>query len=725
MKWHGLWSVPAFLGAFGCASAVFAEGVAEGAAEKSAQQGTAQEGGKEGKVVELAPVTVSVTRFIATEDESPCALSTIDHQRIEERPGLAGVQSLLAETPGIQFARSGGLGGQLSFRGFNSSESRSMLTVDGDRYRGRNTLEFNMFDPNGIERIEVIRGPASGLYGADAMNGVVNIVTRRAKVDPDQAFTLSPKLRAVEWGSGSGLFGGRAELVGGGQGFDVMVGAHLREAGDYRTPDGDAKNSDYRMAGLDFNIGFRPDMESRWELSGRYERVTTGRAGGLGAAPGEPWQEVREDPIVERYLRLGYQGRNFGAFADTLDAALYVRDFETDIYQINRTNPVRTVSTHLKVYTPTVWGGHLTAVKALGNHMLSFGGDFFQEDFSGRRGLTVQTDPNTGAMIGGSPWTYLERSSEQTDIGVYVSDEWLFNERWTFSCTARADWVRVTIGGPRPNESAAQRAAFGDDPEQIETALTGSLGAVYKLSPSWHLVGNVAHGFRAPSGMDLTLTGAAGTLVTLPSPDLESETVNTYEAGVRWLGADSRASLTAYQSKYRDLISLVVVGPDLRQRQNISRATITGLELEGQAALTPYWSVGYMATIMRGTNDSSGEPLPNIAPLSGRLSLRYQVDTWYGEGALRGYRGKYRIDTTQERKGSGYAMLDLYAGFDLTRVAGSQWRGWKLVAGIENVFDQEGRNPVVAENLAFPYGLTGNPLLEPGRSFMLKLTSDY
>lgn len=668
---------------------------------------------------------VAATRSAGTVDDSPRAISVVSHATLEERPGMAGIQSALAEVPGIQFARSGGLGGQLVMRGFNSNNSRSIITVDGDRYRGRSTLEFNMFDPNGIERIEVLRGPASALYGADAMNGVVNIVTRRAKVDPDQPFTLSPRLRALEWNSGNSLIGGRVELSGGGQGFDVMIGAHHRSAQDYHTPLGEAKNSDYKMQGLDFAIGFRPGADSRWELSGRYERVETGRAGGLGAAPGAPLQEVSERPILERYLRLGYQGRNFGIWADKVDASLYTRDFETDILQYNRTNAAVTAYTHTRVYTPTVWGGHLIAMKGLGEHLLSYGADFFSEDFAGRVVRTTRTQTATGALMSDTGWAQADRRSVQTNLGVFITDEWQASDRLSLSGALRGDVVKVRIGGAIPGETASQQAAFGANPGNTRTAFTGNVGAVYKLDPVWSVAANLSRGFRAPSGTELTITSVAGTLTTLPSPDLEPEYNKTVELGLRWASDTQRGSLTAYRSVYTDLITTAVVNANLRQRMNVAEATITGIELEGQAALARNWRLGYSLTALRGEDDSTGRPLPTIAPLSARLSLRYQPSDWHVEGIWRGYKGKTRIDATQERTGAGYGMVDVYAGLPLQHVAGDSWKGWKLVAGVENLFNQVGRNPTVAENLSYAWGTIGNPLVEPGRAVVVKLTSDF
>lgn len=676
----------------------------------------------------MPTVTVSANRSSALIEDSSRAIDVVEPRRLDEAAGVSGIQRLLAETPGIEFARSGGLGGQISLRGFNSNLTRSVLLLDGDRYRGRSTLEFNMFDPNAIERIEVIRGAASALYGADAMNGIVNVVSRRAKVDPAQPFALSARLRAVDYSSVDNMLGGRAELVGGGNGFDVLVGAHARSADDYRTPLGRALNSNFESRGLDFNVGFRPDALSRIELSGRYQVTTTGRAGGLGAAPGAPWQEVREDPIEERYLRLGYERRQLGPLADRIEATLYNRRFDTDIYQVNRTNPTVTAATHLQVYTPVVWGGHVTAFKSLGNHLLSYGGDFFDEDFVGRVGQTTRLSPATNAVIGSTVPAYMERRSHTTEIGMFINDDWTVSDRLSLAGTLRADRVRTKIGTtPLAGESAVLQQTFAQVGENVtNSAVTGNLGAIWKVTPRLHLTGNVGRGFRAPSGQERTLTGAAGTIVTLPSPDLRSETSTTIEAGVRWRGAGFGTRVTAYRTRYSDLIVLSPLSATLYQRRNVGSAEIEGLEAQGDWQFAPGWRAGFVLTATRGTDLTTGVPLIEIAPLTSRLSLRYDDrGGWYGEGVVRAYKGKSRIDPAQERATAGYGIVDLYAGIDVDRLAGGGWKGWRVIAGVENLLNKAGRNPSVAQNMSFPQGLVGNPLVEPGRSLVVRLAASY
>ena len=674
---------------------------------------------------EKEEIVVLATRSQTNKEDSPRTLSTVTSEKLSERPGANGIQSLLAEIPGIQFVRSGGLGGQIMMRGFNSNDGRSILAIDGDRYRGRSTLQFNMLDPSAIERIEVIRGPASALYGSDAMTGVINVITRRAAIDTDRPFSLQPRLRAVGWNSGNNLYQGRAELEGGGDGVDVMVGAGYSHADDYYTPLGDAINSGSQGKSLDFNIGYRPGNTSRWELSGRWQNVRTGRAGGLGGAPGYPLTQVNESPVTERYLRLGYEEEQPLWLADSFDTTLYVRDFKTDIYQQNATNPNTLAYSHMKVYSPTVWGGHFTAQKQLDNHQISYGGDFYYEDFQGRRNNTTLVAKKTGNTVKDSGWFTMERDTSTTNVGLFVNDSWTLNEQWIVTGALRGDAVLSRIGSPLAREQASQRDAFAGKTKNTDYALTGSLGAVYKLTPQWHLVGNVSRGFRAPSGSNRVMTSVAGTITTLPAPDLTAETNISAEAGIRWYGQQSSLNLTAWQSKYDDMIGLVAVAPGVRQRQNINSATLRGVELQGNIWFNADWSSRYTLAFTRADDDTRHRPLPYISPLTASLSLRYDQHYGYAEGIVRAVADKHRIDPTLERKTPGYALVDLYSGLYLDALFGESYAQWKLVAGVENLFNKTARNPVVNEDIRYSNQLIGNPLVEPGRSFVVKLTVDY
>lgn len=673
-------------------------------------------------------LVISATRSHTLLENTPKPISIFTSEDIENRPGLDGIQSLLAELPGIDYARSGGLGGQLVMRGFNTNEERGVLAIDGDRYLGRNTLQFNMLDPSSIERIEVIRGPVSSLYGSDAMTGVINIITRRSSADPFGSFTIKPKLRSLAYNSSSNLNQSRVELDGGGHGFDILIGAHYSHANDFKTPKGKAINSSFHYKGTDFNIGYNPSEQSRWELSGRYQYVATGRAGGLGGAPGYPFKKVNENPIIEKYLRLSFKSTASTLLTDSFDVALYVRDLKTDIYQTIYKNGKRSNSSQTMVYSPVVYGGHLTAFKDFDTHSLSYGGDFYYEDFQSRNKIVTTYDTN-GAIKSIGSKTKLERDSKSFDIGLFVNDNWQLTDKWTLDGTLRMDYSKVNIAGATPNESKSVTDEFLNNTSHSNTQVTGAIGTIYKITPEIHLLANFSRGFRSPTGYTIVGTSIAGVVQTLPSPDLKPESNLSGELGIRYLGKSNQTTLTWYQTHYSNLIDRMLVSHtganQVFQPGNIGKAQVSGIELEGQQFWTDNLTSRYSFAWTKGTDKSNHTPIANIAPIKGTFSLKYDAYKWYMEGVFTGYGKKTQINPKKERETGGYGLFDLYAGMPLSTAFGTTLSDWKLTAGVENLFNKAARNPVIFESIGVSRDYIGNPLYTPGRAFVIKLSGTY
>ncbi|MDR1661087.1 MAG: TonB-dependent receptor [Azoarcus sp.] len=704
----------------------------------------------------LGEIFVSTTKSALRIEDSPRAISVISKEDLQSHGAAGGIQEALGALPGIEFARTGGLGGQIVLRGFNSNTQRSMLAIDGDRFRGRSTLELNLVDPLAVERIEVIRGPASAIWGADAMNGVVNVITRRARVSRDAPFSLSAKIRGIEYNSVNHMRGGRAEVIGGGNGFDVLVGVNYRKADDYRTPRGMAENSRYESKGIDFRVGYSPTAKTRFEAAGRYQDVTTGRAGGLGAAPGLPYLKVTEDPIKEKYLKLSVESQEVGSWADTVDASFYVRKLETDIYQSNA-DPASTggigaftMNMHIKVYTPTVYGGRLNAMKALGDHLLAYGVDFYNENFNSRKLQASRVSNTTGAYLSppgticppvtgnpnptGAPvgsWCLMERGTEQTNIGLHFNDDWQVTQNLLLSGALRFDYIKTVIDkNPILNErSEVTRAIAAAGRTRDDKPVTGSLGGVWEFVPGWSAVAHVSQGFLAPSGNMRSVSTSSGTMPTVAAPGLKPEHSTVYEAGVRYHAKDVRFNLTAYHSRYKDLILLAPLAstPGWYERKNVGSASIDGVEFDGEWRIAKPWLLRGALAWTYGKNKTEDKPLEGIPPLSGRISARYGLESgpWHIEGVVRGAKNRTRVNPATERKRSGHMALDLFASADLGRMVDANFKNWKAVFGIQNVFNQTIVNPVAAESLVYSNKLVGNPLIEPGRSFMLRLVQDY
>lgn len=668
----------------------------------------------------LGETSVSATRSERLLDLTPKPVTVVSREQIILRP-LSNVQQILGDTPGISYSRSGGLGGQLVVRGLNSNDPRMVLFIDGDRFRGRNTLEYNLLDPSEIERVEIVRGPGSALYGSDAMAGVVNVITRRAQGDPFQDFKLTPRIASLGYDSASDLRTGRVELVGLGGGVDALIGVNARNANSYESPRGLIPNSDFESATFTSRIGYSFNTNSRIELISRVSHAESGRAGGIAGAPGSPLLTLREDPISEDYYRIAYTHKNVTSWLDGLEASFYRREIETVINTVDRTAANGNVAfRNSYVLGPVLYGGKLIGRSAVGKTLLTYGGDFFLEDRPGSEN-DARTFNAAGTQIATTVRAKRNRDATQLNAGTFINADWDPSPQWTFSAAARYDTVKTEVEAtPAVGENPALIAAFARNQSATDSAVTGGIGAIFRPWQTLHLVANAANSFRAPATFEKFGSSVAGAVTTVPNPDLKPETSINYEAGFRVRLKDFSLNITGFISDFEDLIQTVTVNATTRQRQNTGKARLAGAELDGLYSLTRMLGLRFNASHVRGTNSQTQQPLAYVPPLNGLVALRYGPSADFIELGVRGYAAKDRIDPTQERNTAGYATVSLSGGIDLARV-GSSLKGYRLTMGIENLFDKAYVNPVVQQNIAFPLSNT-NPLLEPGRSFFINFT---
>ncbi|PAF45554.1 TonB-dependent receptor [Helicobacter sp. 11S02629-2] len=651
------------------------------------------------------------------------SISIIDKDYVLDSSGTGGVQDILASVPGVAYSRSGGINGQISIRGMNSNLSRSIVLIDGVRLSGRNTLELNMLDPNSIDSIEVLRGPASSIWGSDAMNGVINIKTRRFKGDISKPFKMDAKLRALEYDSVNNGVAGRLEAIGGGDGFDVLLGASGRMGQDYQSPLGRVKNSGFDSFGFDLNAGYTTKNDIRFYIQGRYQRVHSKRAGGLGAAPGSSYFIYQsEDPITEKYLRVGLTKYNL-SFAKSMDAYLYVRKYDTDIY-VDRRQVISGAKslTHQRVYDSYIVGGRLSFESNLKAHDLIYGLDFYSSLSPTRVLRTVTTDK------GVSSDTFTNRASTQTDFGAFIKDDYKITKRFTLQPSLRGDYILTTIGKKRyAAESELDSKLLDENNILNNAALTGALGGVTIITSNITHFFNISHNFRVsgPGTRMQTTPAGSSALATIANPNLKPEYSQTLESGFRFNTDFMYLNIAGFGTLYEDMISLKTFQPSSarpnNQYTNIGKALIAGAELDGGAYFfDDRLNLTYNLTYTYGQDLTSKKPLSYIAPLFGRIELSYKDKFGFIKLVERGFLGKSRIDKAQERPTKSYAMSDIYIGINLPFID----KDSKLIFGVENIFNQVGRNPTTVEAIAYKESLT-NPLVEPGRNFSVKFASSY
>jgi len=658
--------------------------------------------------------------------ENSKAITQVSREDLLESGGTGSIQSMLEKAPGLLFVRQGSINGQISVRGMSSQLSRSIIALDSVRITGRNTLELNLFDPNSIDSIEIIRGAASSLYGSNAINGVINFKSRRYTGDISKPFSLDTKLRALEFSSVNKGTAGRIEVLGGGDGFDTLIGLHGRYGESFRTPWGVAEGSNFKAFGFDFNAGYTTSNDTRFYTQGRFQRSKDDDAGGQFAGAGSELGFVRKrDPFTEHYLRLGVESYNI-AFADKLDYFVYWRRYHTDLYTLN---PIANTYTNQKVYNNNFFGSRLAFTSAFEAHTLAYGLESLSA-ISPTQGSARNVYTNLQTTTG--------RKYQQHTFSAFIKDDYKLNDSFILQASLRDDFIITKIGKKNAqSENAATSRALDDLGTMSNNALTGSLGLVYFITEPFSLVANLSHNFKSPQAAYFSSATIPATInnntpatsILLPNPNLKNETAQSYEIGARFEDENNFASLNFYQTNYKDMISTAIFTDraseypnGYRAYTNIGKAVIRGVELQGEHKFMNF-TYAYNTTYTYAQDKTNNKPLSQIAPLYGRASLAYDFAWGYVKFQERAFKGKTRIDRSVERKSKSYVLSDLYLSLNLGYF-NKEAKDMHLTFGVENIFDKAARSPVAVEAVAYPKSKT-NPLLEPGRNFFVKYGYNY
>ncbi|MGD9815132.1 MAG: TonB-dependent receptor plug domain-containing protein [Hyphomonadaceae bacterium] len=471
---------------------------------------------------EDAEIVVTATRAPAPAEDLPARIDVIDRTEIEER-ALASV----AEAIGPEAVQSGGAGQQTSLflRGANSKHALALL--DGVRLNDASNptaqYDFGLDTLGALERIEVLRGPASAVYGSDAIGGVVNLIPRRGGATAFEPFL---EAAAGSFGAARGLIG----AAGSAGGWDYGIsGEHVRSAGHDLTParmatatgDADAARLSTATAAARYRTGALAfDMLAR----ARDTRVE------YDTFSGGPFFDLRaDDPDLEteasqRLWRVGGEAGLAPALSFRLSGG-EVRTRRTDIdggLAISSASSVRAFADAALRYED----GALSLT----------GGVSFTRD-------RIDTRPQFA-----SPLQVAEDQS-----AAYAIAQVRLNPATTLTASVRTD-----------------------DYENFGAHTTYALGAVTRVGPV-RVFASYGTAFKAPSLSERYETS----LFNIGNPALEPETSRSWEVGADWrLGPAFRLGASYYETRIENLIEYDFAA---LQNLNIGAADISGAEAFAEA----------------------------------------------------------------------------------------------------------------------------------------------
>jgi len=588
------------------------------------------------------PVTASETEEDELESVGPMESVVVTATRTEESVmdvaeavSVVGVDEiyrlapeLLAEmlrgVPGAFFQQTTPGQGIPIIRGLKGSQVLHL--VDGMRlnnafFRNAPNQYLGLVDAYATERTEVIRGSAPSLYGADAMGGVLQILTAEPEFNTDQ------------WGVGGRLYGsynsvdssliGRVEAATGRNGNVLSAGITYQDHGDRKTGNGDTVvPSGYRVKAA--NAKWRYDLSNRSELmlSVQYlEQPSTPRVDELVPGYGQehPSSEQYEFmPNRREFLHARYRldglSRWFSHFEAHLARQVITDDRLTQDWEdpevTREFNESRLDGLTLQFNSP--WGG--------GNgpeRELIWGVEYYWDEISSSRLRTDTSTAETRSVRGRFP-----DDSTMDSAAVYASNQWRW-DRLTLNAGLRYSWFEIKL--PATSELDAVKLTPSD--------LTGDVHLNYELKPGFVLVSNIGRGFRPPNIFDLgTLGSRPGNRFNVPNTDLKPESVWSYDLGIKLSDGRWEAEAFAWYSDYQDKISSRFTGevtPEGRlvvRSDNLNSVELygleTGLRFLAADSVELYAVVNY--THGEETDDGETVPADRIPPLSGRLGLVYE-----------------------------------------------------------------------------------------------------
>lgn len=704
------------------------------------------------RVAALNEVVVSGSRSEQARDDLAVSTEVITRDDIESRQ-ITDIRDAVRDLPNVsvkrapaRFGLAQGNTGRDGNAGFNIrglDGNRVLLLTDGIRTPrsyvfSANAFGRDYFDIGLVERIEIIKGPASALYGSDGLAGLVNFVTRDPSSYLRDGKTFGGSANIGYSGDDNGTHGGVTLAGKANDTLQWLVSANVGRASalenmgtldaaniDRTTPNPERDRNKALLA----KVILTPNADQRHGFT--FEHVDkTARYDLLSGVAKPPYASTsvvglnaKTDLQRDRFTYDGRLRLN-AAMADSLLAVVSYQKAKSRefIYEDRFTAADRTRDV---TYDESTWQFGLQADKTLRT------GDWAQKITYGFDHTRTHVENLQTGLVPPAGETYpLKRfpDTRESSSAFYVQDEFI-HDRWSITPGIRFDHFSLD----------AKQAGFGAQAVSLSgSAVSPKLGVLFRATPQWSVYGNYASGFKAPNAFQVnnffenTISGYK----TIPNPNLKPEKSRNVELGLRGRTGVLSFDVAAFTGDYKDLIENDrqvggVFGsrtnPATFQSVNIGRARISGFEIKGELDFTDNgngFSVPFAYGQTRGRDRTSNRPLNSIDPRKASVGIKYQAAVWnLSLSAVNHSRKKWSdIDATEVTTGTQF-QTPAATTFDLS----AQWRirkDLRLNALVTNLTNKrywmwsDVRGLTSASTLRDAY-------TQPGRAFNVSLVADF
>lgn len=637
----------------------------------------------------MGRIVVSARGMPTEISNTPGGVGVVTSSEIELAP-KASIADALSFIPGVTPAGDSLWARDVSIRGLSGPSL--VVLVDGVRINTATDLNARLgfINPMDVERVEVLKGPVSSLYGSGSTGGVINIITRKGE------FENSPSLhgRAALSGVSNPLgFDAYGNLRYDAADYWLLASFAARDHDDFRAgggeriPNSQYRDQQFRLAGA---AKLSPKLETRF-LVMQLEARDVGIPGGPSTLPAAARVTFPRTSATLASLEADWDLS--GQTVKELQALVYFNQNQRRVLVDRIGNPAMR-EIHPGADHQTV-GGKLQTNLVAGGHTIVAGMDAWTWHLDSWRYRYLAS----GAVRRDCSVP----DSRQTSLGAYAEDDWKLGERFTLNLGARLDQMETK------NDACNSFAAGTQD----DIGWNLHAGLTWRQAPRWSHTLLAASSYRAVDILErFKLIELGGGQQLMGNPRLDPETSFFLEYGLHYFSESATVDLRLFSNTIYDYISEKRVSPSLLMMHNVGRAMIYGAELEGRKSLKNGWLIFASLAALHGRDESADENLPGIAPVSGRAGAAWRKGPWGGRLDAR-----WALEQNQTPSGvppvDGFVTLNAAVQYSLA----SNGVTHKLLLTADNILDEQYQN-----YLAHSRGIK---LLEPGLSLALTYTVEF
>ena len=696
------------------------------------------------KTENLGSVTVSSMRVNRKLMEVPASMSIAGAFDYKKNSSFS-VANILNSEPGISFGGDGIWSTNVVVRGLG--ESRLVTLIDGDRVETASdlTASLSMVDINNIERVEVIKGAQSSLYGSGALGGIINVITKDGQFTPrfHVGGGVTPSYSTV-----NRYFSNNVFLNFGDKKWYLRVSDSYGKAHDIHTPEGKINNSGFKTNDFSVRAAFKPFVNQIFKV--QYQRNWSKDVGipGGAAFPG---------PATASYKKIGralfdasYEITNITSVFTSLKIKYYNQYIIRNVEMTpNTTTTANMENGMIQATTPDLLTPHAThktnggeiqgTWKLSDNQTIVGGADLWRRDIKSSRVkyVTVNVIKPNGDTL---KTNHVERGETPlpdasfTSAGVFAQDELhLLSNRLTLTAGARADrvWIKnekcfdvdyIVLNGVRDDAPATQRVTF-DKNSTHNMSWSANLGAIYKLTDNVDAVFNAARSFRVASLEERYKYIDLGNYVRLGNPNLKSENGYSFDLGLRVWGSKINVQASVFINRINNLIvekngkfiyTLATSGANdtlpALVNANVDRALLYGFDFKADYNVIDDLVLSAAVSYVRGKDTKAKTSLPQIPPFNARIGARYSFPKICSAELDWTLAAKQSKVAEGEMETAGYGKLDFAVNSVNFRI--SHGLRLQVFAGIDNITDNTYTNHLSTNR--------GSISIEPGRNFFAR-----